>query len=111
MEIPANMDSEILDSSEMTKHNLSHSMNSHKELQRIEAFSDGVFAIACTLLVLEFRMPHLEDTSVPGALWPALKAVWPSFVAYILSFGSILVAWVGHHRAFNLLVGSSKAFL
>jgi uncharacterized membrane protein len=86
-------------------------MNSHKELQRIEAFSDGVFAIACTLLVLEFRVPHVEDGSAPGALWPALKAAWPSFVAYILSFGAILVAWAGHHRVFNLLAGSSKAFV
>ncbi len=86
-------------------------MNSRKELQRIEAFSDGVFAIACTLLVLEFKVPHMEDRSVPGALWPALKALWPSSIAYILSFGSILVAWAGHHRALNLLVGSSRAFL
>lgn len=86
-------------------------MNSHKELQRIEAFSDGVFAIACTLLVLEFKVPHVEDMMRPGALWPALKAVWPSFVAYLISFGSILVAWAGHHRALNMLVRSSKAFL
>src|SRR5215831_83117 len=86
-------------------------MNPHKELQRIEAFSDGVFAIACTLLVLEFKVPHVTDRSGPGSLWPSLKAVWPSFVAYILSFFSILVAWAGHHRALNALVGSSKAFL
>jgi uncharacterized membrane protein len=86
-------------------------MNSHKELQRIEAFSDGVFAIACTLLVLEFKVPHVTERSGPGSLWPALKAAWPSFLAYILSFFSILVAWAGHHRALNLLVGSSKAFL
>ena len=86
-------------------------MNPHREIQRIEAFSDGVFAIACTLLVLEFRVPHLEGGSVPGALWPALKAAWPSFVAYLLSFGAILVAWAGHHRVLNLLAGSSKAFL
>jgi len=86
-------------------------MNSHREVQRIEAFSDGVFAIACTLLVLEFRLPHVEDMSVPGALWPALKAIWPSFVAYLLSFGAILIAWAGHHRTLNMLAGSSKAFL
>ncbi len=90
---------------------LSHSVDSHKELHRIEAFSDGVFAIACTLLILEFRVPHARDMSVPGALWPALKTVWPSFVAYVLSFGAILIAWAGHHRTFRLLIGSSKAFL
>jgi uncharacterized membrane protein len=86
-------------------------MNSHKELQRIEAFSDGVFAIACTLLVLEITVPHLQDVMRPGALWPALKGEWPSFVAYLLSFESILVAWAGHQRGLNALVRSSKAFL
>jgi uncharacterized membrane protein len=86
-------------------------MNSHKELQRIEAFSDGVFAIACTLLVLEITVPHVEDVMRPAALWLALKRTWPSFVAYLISFESILIAWAGHHRALNLLVRSSKAFL
>ena len=86
-------------------------MISHKELQRIEAFSDAVFAIACTLLVLEFTVPHVEDLLRPGALWPALKGAWPSFVAYILSFESILIAWAGHQRAMKVVVGSSKAFL
>jgi uncharacterized membrane protein len=86
-------------------------MNAHRELQRIEAFSDGVFAIACTLLILEIRVPHVEDIMRPGALWPALKAAWPSFVAYLLSFESIFIAWAGHHRALNVLVRSSKPFV
>ncbi|HKX18443.1 MAG TPA: TMEM175 family protein [bacterium] len=90
---------------------LSESADSHKELRRIEVFSDGVFAIACTLLILEFRVPHPGDISVPDALWPALKTIWPSFVGYVLSFGAILIAWAGHHRNFRLLIGSSKAFL
>lgn len=86
-------------------------MNPHKELQRIEAFSDAVFAIACTLLVLEITVPHLEDVRRPGALWPALQAVWPSLVAYGVSFESIFIGWAGHHRALNVLERSSKAFL
>ena len=86
-------------------------MNPHKELQRIEAFSDGVFAIACTLLVLEITVPHLDDVTRPAALWSALKRTWPSLVAYLISFESILIAWAGHHRALNLLAKSSKAFL
>jgi len=86
-------------------------MDSRKELQRIEAFSDGVFAIACTLLVLEITVPHLEDVTRPGALWPALRAEWPSLLAYLLSFESILIAWAGHHRALNVMVRSSKAFV
>ncbi len=86
-------------------------MNSNNELQRIEAFSDGVFAIACTLLVLEIAVPHLDDVMRPGALWPGLKAVWPSFVAYLISFETIFIAWAGHNRALHMLVKSSKAFL
>lgn len=86
-------------------------MSSRKELERIAAFSDGVFAIACTLLILELKVPRIENTARSGALWPALKAAWPSLVAYFVSFESILVAWAAHHRALNLLTGSSKAFL
>jgi len=43
--------------------------------QRIEAFSDGVFAIAITLLVLEIKVPHADG---PEALWHALAGLWPS---------------------------------
>jgi len=86
-------------------------MTSHKELQRIEAFSDGVFAIASTLLILEIAVPHVDDVMHPGALWLALKAEWPSLVAYLLGFESILVAWAGHQRGLTLLTKSSKAFL
>jgi len=86
-------------------------MESHKELRRVEAFSDGVFAIACTLLVLEITVPHAAEVTRAGGLWPALKRLWPSFVAYLLSYASILVAWASHHRALNVLTGSSKAFL
>src|SRR3954463_4353406 len=86
-------------------------MSSKKQLQRIEAFSDGVFAIACTLLILELKVPHLDDVAQPGALWPALIGVWPSFVAFIISFGTIYVAWAGHKRMMNLLAASSTVFL
>jgi uncharacterized membrane protein len=86
-------------------------MNSKKQLQRIEAFSDGVFAIACTLLVLDLKVPHLEEVALPGALWSALQGVWPNLVAFIISFGTIYVAWAGHRRMMNLLADSSTLFL
>ena len=86
-------------------------MHEAKEINRIAAFSDGVFAIACTLLVLELAVPHLDDITRPGALWPELKKLWPSFLAYFLSFVSIFIAWAGHHRALNLMERSSKPFL
>ncbi|HEY2958069.1 MAG TPA: TMEM175 family protein [Actinomycetota bacterium] len=58
---------------------------------RLEAFSDGVFAIAITLLVIEIRPPQLG----PGeTLWHALLAQWPSYVGYLVSFATIGVIWL-----------------
>lgn len=64
---------------------------------RLEAFSDGVFAIAVTLLILEIKVPPVHDIESGRALWAALAERWPSFFAFALSFFTILVAWVGHH--------------
>lgn len=83
----------------------------HRELRRIEAFSDGVFAIACTLLVLEITVPYVDEAARPGGLWPALQGLWPSFLAYLISFESIFVAWAAHHRFLAVLERSSKPFL
>ncbi len=88
-----------------------HSDESQKELRRIEAFSDAVFAIACTLLVLEIAVPHLEEVRNSGGLWLALLQRWPSLVAYLISFESIFVAWAAHHRYLSALQRSSKPFL
>jgi uncharacterized membrane protein len=51
-----------------------------KETARLETFSDGVFAIAITLLILEIRAPALEEGAAPGALWPALLRLWPALL-------------------------------
>lgn len=61
---------------------------------RIEAFSDGVFAIATTLLVLEIKVPHVNDG---GNLLDELLQLWPSYLAYLVSFLTIGVMWVNHH--------------
>jgi uncharacterized membrane protein len=63
-----------------------------KETTRLEAFSDGVFAISITLLALEVRVP---DSG--GPLRRALLEMWPTYVAYLLSFLTILVLWLNHH--------------
>lgn len=82
-----------------------------KENSRIEAFSDGVFAIAITLLILEIKVPpHSSIHSVAG-LWKALIELWPSYFAFLLSFGIILVSWVNHHYLFNVIDKSSRTFL
>src|SRR5919201_4009234 len=62
---------------------------------RVEAFSDGVLAIAATLLVLELRVPDRGQD-----LGAALLAQWPSYAAYIVSFATIGIIWVNHHGLF-----------
>jgi uncharacterized membrane protein len=59
---------------------------------RLEAFSDGVFAIAGTLLVLELRVPA-ETSDLSGAL----LHLWPAYAAYLVSFLTIGIIWVTHH--------------
>ena len=66
------------------------------ESSRVEAFSDGVFSIAITLLVLELAIP-----AVNGKFAEELAGEWVSYVAYLAAFGSIGVLWMGHHTAFS----------
>jgi len=68
--------------------------------ERVCAFSDGVFAIACTLLILEIRLPHDESG---GTLSRQLLALWPSYFAFALSFFVILVTWITHHDLMRLV--------
>jgi uncharacterized membrane protein len=67
------------------------------ETTRIEAFSDGMFAIAITLLILEIKVPGPEQ----GHLSAALLRQWPSYLAFFLSFVYIGVMWMNHHRMFT----------
>jgi len=73
---------------------------------RVEAFSDGVFAIAITLLILEIRVPHVDH-----GLWAGLVALWPSYVAFLLSFAVILIMWVNHHELLRMVGGVTYPFL
>jgi len=78
-----------------------------KETGRIEAFSDGVFAVAVTLLILTIRVPEGRDVNIPGAVLDQ----WPFFLAYLVSFVSILVMWTNHHGIFNLVVRTDRVLL
>ena len=80
-------------------------MMSEEEEQRIEAFSDGVFAIAITLLILEIRLPPGEKFPTNIALLSAIGALWPSFLAFILSFVVVLMIWINHRELFRLVRG------
>jgi uncharacterized membrane protein len=85
-----------------------------KETGRIEAFSDGVFAIAARLLVLELKVPLFgaaDGAPSNWGLWQRLVGEWHHYVAFGLSFGSILVMWVNHHRIFRVVRKSDDGFL
>jgi uncharacterized membrane protein len=69
---------------------------------RLEAFSDGVFAIAITLLVLEISVPAGAETH----LLRAVLDQWPSYLAYVVSFSTIGAVWVAHSAITEYLVGA-----
>jgi len=72
-----------------------------KETGRIEAFSDGVFSIAVTLLVLELHVPQIGTAKGPAHLLDELKLQWPAYIAFTISFFSIFIIWVNHHKIFK----------
>ena len=82
-----------------------------KETGRVEAFSDGVFAIAITLLVLEIKVPHFAGGATNAQVFRALLDLWPSYVAFLLSFVAILIMWINHHGLFRLIHKVDVPFL
>jgi uncharacterized membrane protein len=75
-----------------------HENNHHSGTARIEALSDGVIAIAITLLIIEVAVPHVEgDDDLARALWDQ----WPSYFGFGLSFIAIGIMWMNHHNIFQ----------
>jgi len=72
--------------------------------ERLVFFSDGVFAIVITLLVLELRPPH-------EASFAALASLWPSFVAYAVSYLFLAIVWVNHHHVFEYPEDASRSLV
>jgi len=82
-----------------------------KETLRTEAFSDGVFAIAITLLVLDIQVPELEALAEKDGLERVLLAQWPVYLAFMISFVNLLIIWVCHHNIFSLIRKTDGKFL
>jgi uncharacterized membrane protein len=76
------------------------------ESSRVEAFSDGVFSIAITLLVLELAVPAIR-----GEFRADLANEWVTYVAYLAAFATIGVLWMGHHTVFTLVSGIDAGLL
>jgi uncharacterized membrane protein len=81
------------------------------ETVRIEAFSDSVFAIAITLLVLGIKVPKVHELGAGGNLGSTLLKQWPHYLAFLTSFISIFANWVNHHRIFSFISKTDHPFL
>jgi uncharacterized membrane protein len=75
---------------------------------RVLALSDGVFAIAMTLLVFQLQVPSLTGGQTVGV---ALQQVWPTFVAFAISFIVVAIAWEGHRDLFSLIKRTNRAVI
>lgn len=76
------------------------------DTDRLEAFSDGVIAIAITLLVLDIKLPHSSN-----GLGQELLHLWPSYFAYAISFIVIGAIWINHHAMFDHIVRANHQLL
>jgi uncharacterized membrane protein len=78
---------------------------------RLEAFCDGVFAIALTLLIIDIKIPSTTEINNTSEFWLVLRHIAPSIFAFVLSFIIILITWVNHHAALKLINKSSVSFI
>jgi uncharacterized membrane protein len=74
---------------------------------RLEAFSDGVFAIVITLLILDVRVPDVPITQ----LWPTLLSLWPRILAHVMTFLMIGMYWVFHHHGLHRAARTDGVFV
>jgi uncharacterized membrane protein len=78
---------------------------------RLEAFCDGVFAFAITLLIVDIKIPSSATINSTADLWLALRHLAPSMFAFLLSFVVILITWVNHHASLQSVNRSSVSFI
>lgn len=87
---------------------VSYNLIAGQSLERIAALSDGVFAIAMTLLVLDLRVPKLDTVQSEQALWTALVALAPRLLTYGVSFLTLGIFWVGQQTQLNHFQKSNR---
>src|SRR5258708_13308785 len=91
-------------------HKTVHASTVARDTTRVQAFSDGVFAIAITLLILEIKVPRPASPSEPFSLLQSLLGLSPSYFAYVLSFVTIGIYWARHHSIFMLYQRADYVF-
>ena len=86
--------------------------------ETVMAFSDGIFTIAITLLVLEIRLPDIPSADIDALFMQSMAAIWPKILGFTLSFFIIATYWLSYHRMFRfiretdrILVGQNILFL
>jgi uncharacterized membrane protein len=82
----------------------------HSNTARLEAFSDGVFAIAITLLVFNLKVPELPkptEVTLRAALWQQ----WPAYAGFLSSFLTILIIWLNHHYLLKYIRRADRPFM
>jgi TMEM175 potassium channel family protein len=82
-----------------------------RDRDRIVNLSDGIFAIAITLLVLDLRVPDIPEGMVASELPAALLSLWPKYLGYFLSFVGISIFWVIHHSIFRPIRAYDRTLL
>jgi uncharacterized membrane protein len=70
---------------------------------RLEALTDGIFAIAMTILVLNVKLPDLAGSVSAGELFSSLAQLWPTLASFIVSFIILGMFWVAHHTEFRYI--------
>jgi uncharacterized membrane protein len=95
---------------EEEKEKKSSKRSEEKETGRLEAFSDGIFAFAITLLVLGLKDP-VKAVGQNQNLLNGLLGEWPAFFAFFTSFLSVLIMWVNHHNMFSYIRGVDTRFI
>ena len=78
---------------------------------RVESLSDGIFAVAMTLLVLDIRLPDLQSGADSAQLLAGLLKIWPKFVAFFISFFFLARAWKAHRLIFHYITEVNYVFI
>jgi uncharacterized membrane protein len=81
------------------------------EAAKVEGFSDGVFAVAMTLLIYQVVTPHFEEGKSNSELLKELGKLWPYYLSLFISFFTILIMWINHHNIFKLVHRIDSRFM
>lgn len=81
------------------------------EVSKVEGFSDGVFAVAMTLLIYQVQTPDFAKGNTRAELLNELGKLWPYYISLFISFSTILIMWINHHNIFRLVQRIDNRFM